>query len=76
MKTLKKIFPVALLLALAAVSCLSLYSYHAAPLSWSVEENRALAATPQLSATAILDGVTSSQPNSFIRIISFHVHGC
>lgn len=67
MKKLKKLFPAALALGLAAILALSIYQYQTAPISWSVEENRALASSPEFSLRAIWDGSYITSLESFFR---------
>lgn len=67
MKTIKKLFPAALALFLAAISALSLYRCRTLPVSWSVEENRALASSPALSMDAIWDGSYTQAAEDFYR---------
>ena len=68
MKTKRKfLFPALLLCALLLVPALTLYGLVKSPSGWSAEENRALAALPQVSAASVWNGTLAQNAEEFYK---------
>lgn len=67
MKLTKKLLCLGFLLVLFLVPVLTLWSAVRNPSGWSVQENRALAGRPELSASALWTGETAAQTESFLK---------
>ena len=68
MKTKRKLlFPALLLCALLLVPALTLYGLVKSPAGWSAEENRALAASPQVCFASVWDGTLAQDAESFYQ---------
>ena len=68
MKTRKKLlFPALFLLALLLTLMLTMFELMHSPSGWSIEENRALASAPQVSARSIWDGTLAQDAEAFYK---------
>ena len=68
MKTKRKLlFPALLFCALLLVPALTLYGLVKSPAGWSAEENRALAASPQVCFASVWDGTLAQDAESFYQ---------
>lgn len=68
MKTRKELlFPALFLLALLLTPALTMLKLMHSPSDWSVEENRALASAPQLSAQSIWDGTLAQDAEAYYK---------
>ena len=63
----QNLLPILFFLALLLVPALTLWGLARSPSGWSVEENRALADMPQISAASILDGTLAQESESFYK---------
>ena len=68
MKTRKKLlFPALFLLALLLTLMLTMFELMHSPSGWSIEENRALASAPQVSARSVWDGTLAQDAEAFYK---------
>ena len=68
MKTRKRLlFPALFLLALLLTPVLTMFELMHSPSGWSVEENRALASAPQVSAQSVWDGTLAQDAEAFYK---------
>ena len=68
MKTRKKLlFPALFLLALLLTLMLTMFELMHSPSNWSIEENRALASAPQVSARSVWDGTLAQDAEAFYK---------
>ena len=68
MKTREKLlFPALFLLALLLTLMLTMFELMHSPSGWSIEENRALASAPQVSARSVWDGTLAQDAEAFYK---------